>query len=105
MSDRSAALAALADPVRQQLLDILSDQGPQTASQLAESFEISRQAVSKHLTQLETSELIHRSVEGRAVLFHADPVALRQTSEWLASTTSRWESRLDRLAAMFDHTE
>lgn len=105
MIDRSDALAALADPVRRQLLDLLTDGGPQTASALAGSFEITRQAVSKHLAQLEESGLIHRSTAGRSVLFGVDPIALRDTAAWLSKTTLRWEERLDRLSAMLDASE
>ncbi len=105
MTDRSAALSALADPVRRQLLDLLADRGPQTASVLAGSFDITRQAVSKHLSQLEESGLIHRATAGRAVLFAVDPAALRDTAAWLSRTTMRWEERLDRLSAMFDSSE
>lgn len=105
MTDRSAALGALADPVRRRLLDLLTDDGPQTASALAGAFEISRQAVSKHLGQLEESGLIHRSSAGRAVLFAVDPAALRDTAAWLSRTTLRWEQRLDRLAVLLDNSE
>lgn len=105
MSDRSAALGALADPVRRQLLDLLTDKGPQTASALSGSFDITRQAVSKHLSQLEQSGLIHRSTAGRAVLFSVDPAALRETSAWLTTVTSRWEQRLDRLSVMLETSE
>lgn len=105
MTDRSAALGALADPVRRRLIDLLSDGGPQTASALSGAFDISRQAVSKHLAQLEDSGLIDRSVAGRAVLFTANPDVLRDTASWLTATTSRWEQRLDRLAAMVDDSE
>lgn len=104
-ADRSAALAALADPVRRQLLDLLSNDGPQTASALSGSFEISRQAVSKHLVQLEESGLIHRTTAGRSVLFGVDPAVLRDTAAWLSRTTSQWEQRLDRLSAMLDTSE
>jgi len=105
MTDRAAALAALADPVRRQLLDLLADRGPQTASKLAGSFDITRQAVSKHLAQLEESGLIHRASAGRSVLFSVDPAALRETAAWLSRTTRRWEERLDRLSVMLDASE
>lgn len=105
MTDRSGALAALADPVRRRLLDLLADGGPQTASALADSFEISRQAVSKHLAQLEESGLIHRASAGRSVLFSVDAAALRETAAWLSRTTQRWEQRLDRLSVLLEPTE
>ena len=103
MSER--ALAALADPTRRRILDLLSERGPQTVSALAESFETSRQAVSKHVAQLESSGLLQRATSGRAVLFSVESAALRETSAWLDRTTQRWEQRLDRLATMVESPE
>lgn len=97
MSDHSAGLAALADPVRRQILDRLSERGPQSASGLAEGFAITRQAVAKHLTQLETAGLVHRSTSGRSVLFGIDRRAVSDTAMWLAATAQRWTERLDKL--------
>ena len=97
MSDHSAGLAALADPTRRQILDLLSEHGPHTASALTGKFDISRQAVSKHLLQLESAGLIHRTPDGRGVLFSIDRRALSDTAMWLAATTQRWNERLDRL--------
>lgn len=105
MNDKSAALVAIADPVRQQLLDLLSAGGPQTASTLAEHFDISRQAVAKHLSTLEQAGLVRRSVAGRAVLFAIDPRELRATARWVSTVTNRWEERIDRLTAMIDDSE
>ena len=101
-ADRSAGLAALADPTRRQVLDLLSEQGPLTASALANHVDISRQGVSKHLTSLERAGLVSRRGEGRAVLFAIDRHALEETSTWLAATTQRWNARLDRLGDLLD---
>ncbi len=105
MSDKSSALVALADPVRRELLDLLSESGPQTASTLSNHFDITRQAVTKHLSTLEQAGIVRRSVAGRAVLFEIDPRELRATARWLATVTNRWEERIDRLAAMLDDNE
>ncbi len=95
--DRSAGLAALADPTRRRVLDLLSQRGPLTASALSEHVAISRQGVSKHLASLEGAGLVTRKGDGRAVLFSIDRTALADTSAWLSNTTSRWNARLDRL--------
>lgn len=102
MSDHSAGLAALADPQRRQILDRLSEEGPQSASGLARGFDITRQAVAKHLAQLEAAGLIHRSTVGRAVLFSIDRRSLSDTAMWLAATAQRWNERLDRLENLLD---
>ncbi len=105
VDDKSTALVALADPARRRLLDLLSENGPQTASTLAGSFEISRQAVTKHLATLENAALVHRSLEGRAVFFEINPRELRATARWVSTVTNRWEERVDRLAAILEATE
>ncbi len=102
MTDRSGGLVALADPVRRQILDALSDRGPLSASALAADFDITRQAIVKHLGQLEAADLVRRSTSGRSVLFEIDRRALSDTVMWLAATTQRWNERLDRLETMLD---
>lgn len=102
MQDRSAGLAALADPIRRRLLDQLSDKGPQSASTLADAFDISRQAIVKHLAQLERAGLVTRAIDGRAVLFSIDRQELSDTAMWLTATAQRWNERLDRLGALVD---
>ena len=105
MTDKSPALVALADPARRRLLDILSAEGPRTASALAVSFDISRQAVTKHLNTLEQAGLVQRSTKGRSVFFEIDARELRATARWVSTVTNRWEERVDRLAAMLDNSE
>lgn len=100
MIDRSLQLAALADDVRRGLLDRLTVDGPQTASQLAEHVTISRQAVLKHLGTLEAAGYLSRRTDGRSVLFVPRPDALAETAAWLTATTSGWDRRLDRLGEL-----
>lgn len=100
--DHGAGLAALADPTRRHVLDLLSELGPQSASALADHVDISRQGVSKHLSSLEQAGLITRRADGRAVLFVIDRDALAETSTWLAAATQRWNGRLDRLEEFLD---
>ncbi len=71
-----AVLAALADPTRRQLLDMLVDAGRASATTLASCLPVSRQAVVKHLQVLTTAGLVERLRVGREVLYAArrDPL-------------------------------
>ena len=84
---------ALADPRRRQLLAHLAEQGPLSASKLASTAEISRQAIAKHLKILEASGLIARQRQGREVCFQVDPGQLSATGRWMQRTAERWSER------------
>jgi DNA-binding transcriptional ArsR family regulator len=90
-------LAALADPTRRQLLDVLVDVGRASATSLAERLPVSRQAVVKHLQVLESADLVVRVRVGREVLFTADTGPLDASARWLADLSSAWDRRLATL--------
>lgn len=97
MSDAlSLTFAALADPTRRVMLERLAE-GPATVSELAEPFEISMPAISKHLKVLERAGLIERGREAqwRPAQLKAEP--LRDVSEWLERYRVNWEENFDRL--------
>ena len=93
-------LEALADPTRRALLGQIAEQGPLSATRLAEGRAISRQAVAKHLQQLEAVGLVSSARSGRETRFDACPGALRDLAEWLAAASDAWDRRLDRLALL-----
>jgi len=87
---------ALSDRTRRNLLKRLS-QGPAIITELAEPFEMTLAAVSKHLRVLEAAKLVGREVDGR---FHrctltAEPML--EADRWLQQYTAFWESTLDAL--------
>lgn len=92
----SLTFAALADPTRRAMLERLAD-GPATVKELAEPFEISMPAISKHLKVLERAGLIERGREAqwRPAQLKAEP--LRDVSEWLERYRENWEENFDRL--------
>src|SRR6188768_1607571 len=91
-----AVFHALGDPTRRQMLHELAA-GERTVSQLAEPFEISLAAASKHIKALENAGLIRREVRGRTHLCHLEPGPLASAHEWLNYYERYWSSRLDRL--------
>ncbi|WP_433607968.1 ArsR/SmtB family transcription factor [Dactylosporangium sp. CA-139114] len=95
--------AAIADPVRRQILEALRD-GPIAAGRIAEAFPISRPAVSRHLRVLRESGLVRDRVVGRERRYELDPAALAGLRGWIDRLTSpltgpgpAWARRLDAL--------
>jgi DNA-binding transcriptional ArsR family regulator len=90
-------LAALADPTRRLLLDVLVDAGRASATTLAGRLPVSRQAVVKHLQVLEAAGLVDGVRAGREVLYSARPAPLDASARWLAKLSAAWDRRLDAL--------
>jgi DNA-binding transcriptional ArsR family regulator len=88
--------AALADPTRRAILERLA-RGPATVKELAEPFQISLPAISKHLKVLEHAGLIERGREAqwRPARLQAGP--LKDASQWLETYRENWEDNFDRL--------
>ena len=90
------ALAALADPVRRELVALLA-RGEVAAGELAERFPVSRPAVSRHLRVLREAGLVTARSEGRRRLYALDPRPLRELDDWLEPYRDLWARRLDAL--------
>ena len=88
--------AALSDPTRRALLDRLRD-GPSTVGALAAPFDVSLNAISKHLRVLEEAGLVRRQVHGREHHLRLDAKPLRSAVAWAAGYREFWEQRLDAL--------
>lgn len=91
-----AIFHALGDATRRAMLHKLAD-GEQTVSALAEPFEMSLAAASKHIKALESAGLIEREVLGRTHLCRLAPGPLASAHEWLAHYERFWHTRLDAL--------
>jgi DNA-binding transcriptional ArsR family regulator len=87
---------ALADPTRREILGRLAE-GERTVSELAEPFEMSLPAISKHLSVLERAGLISRERQGRVRRCTLEPEPLADALEWIAAYGRFWEERLDSL--------
>jgi DNA-binding transcriptional ArsR family regulator len=76
------AFMALADPVRRRIIARLS-RGPATVNELAEPFEITKQAVSKHIQVLEHAGLVTRTRDAQRRPVHLDPAQLEALTAWI----------------------
>jgi DNA-binding transcriptional ArsR family regulator len=99
MSDQlSLTFAALADPTRRAILARLAD-GEASVTELAEPFDMSMPAISKHLKVLESAGLIARGRDAqyRPCALNAGP--LREVADWVGTYRQFWEESFDRLGA------
>ena len=95
--------AALADPTRRAILARLT-LGEASVGQLAEPFEISLPAISRHLKALETAGLIARHRDGRVHRCQLDPAPLKRAQEWIEHYQEFWEDQFDKLSRYLDET-
>ena len=90
------ALAALADPTRRRILELLRD-GELAAGDLSDEFSISRPAVSRHLRVLREAALVHSRVDGQRRVYALDARPLAELDAWLEPYRRLWAHRLDAL--------
>lgn len=89
-----AVFTALADPHRRTVLHRLALEGEGTATTIARGLPISRQAVVKHLAQLERAQLVLARRSGREVRYSARPNRLAATAEGLEAIAAGWDRSL-----------
>ena len=88
--------AALSDATRRDILARLA-RGEASVGDIAAPYDMSLNAVSKHLMTLESARLVTRRIEGRVHYLRLNPAPLREASDWLAFYQAFWQSRLDAL--------
>jgi DNA-binding transcriptional ArsR family regulator len=96
-SQLDLVFSALADPTRRAILSRLAVEDA-TVGELAEPFEISRPAISKHLRVLERAGLVRRTRDGRISRCELDAEPMKNAAEWVDHYRQFWESQLDSLA-------
>jgi DNA-binding transcriptional ArsR family regulator len=89
MTDSDVLFRALADPSRRKLLDALNAHDAQTLTQLCEHLDLTRQAVTQHLNNLENAGLVITRWRGREKLHFLNPVPLQEIYD-------RWISKFER---------
>lgn len=92
----SVIFAALADPTRRAMLARLA-QGPAMVKELAEPFDISLPAISRHLKVLEHAGLIERGREAQWRPAQLQAAPLKEAADWLEQYRQNWEQSFDRL--------
>jgi DNA-binding transcriptional ArsR family regulator len=102
MLDRT--FAALAHPTRRAILTRLAQGGAASVSDLAEPFDVTLMAVSKHLKVMEGAGLIQREKDGRVHRCSFDPRSIDAARDWIDVHRTYWEEQLDSLAAYLEES-
>ncbi len=97
--DLDQTLIALADPTRRAILQRLS-RGEARVTELAEPFDISLNAVSKHIRILERADLVRRRTAGREHFLSFNRQQLDDLASWIETQRAVWNARLDALEAL-----
>jgi DNA-binding transcriptional ArsR family regulator len=92
------AFAALADPTRRAILQLVVDEGPVTATAVSAQLPISRQGVAKHLGVLRDAGLVRAERAGRETRFEASLEPLDAVAAWVDEVGTAWDRRFARLA-------
>lgn len=92
------AFAALSDPTRREIVQRLA-KGPARVTDLAQPFDMSFNAVSKHVKVLERAGLVQRTRVGREHHIALDPEPIRRIADWASHYERFWSDRLDKLEA------
>jgi DNA-binding transcriptional ArsR family regulator len=89
--------AALADSTRRDLLEVLASEGESSASAMAKTYPVTRQAIARHLQVLAGAGLVVARKRGRELCFSVQPRALLATARWMERAADRWDERLSRI--------
>lgn len=87
---------AIADPTRRAILTLIATQA-MTPNVIAEHFDTSRQAVSKHLRVLSECELVRVERQGRELYYRLEITKMKEIDEWLEQFREIWNKRFDQL--------
>jgi DNA-binding transcriptional ArsR family regulator len=93
---RRDVFQAIADPTRRAILTLIALQA-MTPNALAEHFDSSRQAVSKHIKILTECELLRQEQTGREIYYHFNIKKMKEVADWLKPFQQLWETRFDQL--------
>jgi DNA-binding transcriptional ArsR family regulator len=92
-----ALFAAIGDPTRRDIIDLLAKRGPLTATAMDGHFSVTRQAVVKHLRVLEAAGIATAERRGNEVFYALEPTSLAKATAWLERVGSTWDRRLAAL--------
>ena len=93
---RRDVFQAIADPTRRAIIVLIAVQA-MTPNAIAEHFDTTRQAVSKHLRVLSECELVKQEYQGREIYYSLEVERMKEIDKWLTQFRKIWESRFKQL--------
>ncbi|WP_336856054.1 metalloregulator ArsR/SmtB family transcription factor [Sinomonas albida] len=98
------AFAALADPTRLGIVDLLARRGELPAGDISTAFTSSASAISQHLKVLREAGLVSVTRRAQQRIYRLDTVAMAEVEGWLSDRARQWNGRLDAMAAYIEKT-
>lgn len=99
---RRDVFQAIADPTRRAILSLVALQA-MTPNAIAEHFDSSRQAISKHIKILTECKLVNQEQTGREIYYHFNPQKMKEVDTWIAQLRAIWENRFDQLDGVLEN--
>jgi DNA-binding transcriptional ArsR family regulator len=93
---RRDVFQAIADPTRRAILTLIAVQA-MTPNGLAEHFDTSRQAISKHIKILNECQLLKQKQSGREIYYHFNAQKMKEVDKWLQPFRALWDTRFNQL--------
>lgn len=93
---RRDVFQAISDPTRRAIIALIALQA-MTPNAIAEHFDTTRQAVSKHLRILTECELVHQQHQGREIYYSLEIDKMKEIDKWLEQFRNIWETRFNQL--------
>ena len=98
------AMAALADPTRRRIVELLAD-GDMPAGEIAAQFEVSGPAISRHLRVLREVGVASYKRDAQRWVYALNPESITEVDRWMRDTLLRWQRRFDALGEHLDRME
>lgn len=92
-----AIFAALADPTRLTIVDLLAQRGALPATQISGVFSSTPSAISQHLKVLRDAGVVRVERRAQSRIYHLESATISQAQQWLSSRVRQWDARLDAM--------
>lgn len=99
---RRDVFQAIADPTRRAIIALLALQA-MTPNAIAENFDSTRQAISKHIKILNECQLIEQKQNGREIYYHFNPQKMKEVDLWMEQFRKLWETRFEQLDNLLEN--
>ena len=93
---RRDVFQAIADPTRRAILSLIALQA-MTPNAIADHFDSSRQAISKHIQILAECKLVNQQQSGREIYYHFNPQKMKEVDKWMEQFRALWDRRFTQL--------
>ena len=96
-NDGMDKFAALADPTRRKIIELLARHGELPATEISDQFEITPQAISQHLRVLRKAKLVQVEKRAQQRIYRINPAAVLELEDWARQLRQLWDQRFDAI--------